>query len=163
MIFLQDKFTMHIGTLGWAFLPAGIVYAVLPSRLGGLSDRFGRALPMAFGLLGAGLLSLLLPRLLHIGWFVAVYTLSAVGWSMADPAEIAMVADLTGGETRGRGYGLYEFTGGMGATLGPLLGGWVYDTMGRPTPFYLNGIVLLSSAIWVLVMLRQRRSNDHQT
>nr|NIN00970.1 MFS transporter [candidate division Zixibacteria bacterium] len=124
------------------------------SRLGGLSDRLGRAPAMAFGLIGAGLLFLLLPGLPSIGWLVVLYTLSAVGWSMADPAEVAMVADVTGEETRGRAYGLYEFAGGLGASLGPLLGGWLYDTGGHQIPFYVGGVVLLASAIWVLLMLR---------
>jgi len=163
LIFLQDKFTTDIATLGWAFLPAGIVYGVLPSRMGGLSDRFGRAPAMAFGLIGAGILFLLLPRLPSIGWLVVLYTLSAVGWSMADPAEVAMVADITAGETRGRAYGLYEFVGGLGASLGPLLGGWLYDTAGQQIPFYVSGVVLLASAIWVLLMLRQPPLNDQQT
>ena len=162
LIFLQDKFTTDIATLGWAFLPAGIVYGVLPSRLGGLSDSFGRAPAMAFGLIGAGLLSLFLPKLPTIGWLVVLYTLSAVGWSLADPAEVALVADLTGGETRGRAYGFYEFAGGLGATLGPLLGGWLYDALGQPIPFYLNGVILLASATWVLLMLRQQPSSDNQ-
>jgi MFS family permease len=163
LIFLQDKFTTDIATLGWAFLPAGIVYGVLPSRMGGLSDRFGRAPAMAFGLTGAGILFLLLPRIPSVGWLVVLYTLSAAGWSMADPAEVAMVADVTGGETRGRAYGLYESAGGLGASLGPLLGGWLYDTAGRQIPFYVSGVVLLASAICVLLMLRQRPPNDNQT
>ncbi len=154
LIFLQDKFTTDLATLGWAFLPAGIAYGVLPSRLGGLSDRLGRAPAMAFGLIGAGLLFLLLPGLPSMGWLVVLYTLSAVGWSMADPAEVAMVADVTGEETRGRAYGLYEFAGGFGASLGPLLGGWLYDIAGQQIPFYVTGVVLLVSAIWVLLMLR---------
>ena len=160
LIFLQDKFTTEVSVLAWAFFPAGLVFSFLPSRLGRLSDRFGRAVPMAIGLIGAGLLSLFLPGLPSIVWLVVLYTLSAVGWAMADPAEAAMVADLTGSEKRGTGYGLYEFADSFGATVGPLLGGWLYDEVGRPVPFYLNGVVLLARAIWVLLLLRQQHPPD---
>ncbi len=155
LIFLQDKFTTDITTLAWAFFPAGIVHCVLPSRAGTLSDRFGRAPLMAIGLFGAGLLSLVLPSLPSLTWLILLYTVAAIGWAMAAPAEAAMVSDLIGSDARGAAYGLYEFARNFGASLGPLVGGWLYDAVGKVMPFYLNGVVLVASAVWVLLLLRQ--------
>ena len=72
---------------------------------------------------------------------------------MAGPAEEAMVADLTGHQIRGTGYGLYTFVSSMGASVGPLAGGWLYDSIGQPVPFYINGIVLLIGGLLVLLLL----------
>jgi MFS family permease len=76
---------------------------------------------------------------------------------MAGPAEEAMVADLTGHQIRGTGYGLYTFVSSVGASVGPLAGGWLYDYIGRALPFYINGIALLFGALLVLLLLGKNR------
>ena len=154
MIYLQDRFTTNITSLAWAFLPAGILYSFLPSRLGRLSDRFGRAPMMAVGVLFSAVLSICIPTLPGLAWLAVLYSLEAVGWSLADPAETAMVADLVGHEARGRGFGFYELAASLGASAGPLIGGWLYDSISHSAPFYFNGAILLFGAAWVLIFLR---------
>lgn len=157
LIFLQDHFTTDVATLVLAIIPSGIVSSYLPSRLGRLSDRFGRTKLMAVGLVGSGLLSFFLPLLPSIALLAVLWTIESVGWAIAAPAEEALVADLTGRSQRGRGYGLYTLAASLGAFAGPLLGGWLYDTVGEGAPFYLNGVVLLIGALLVLIMFRPAR------
>jgi DHA1 family multidrug resistance protein-like MFS transporter len=154
LIFLQDRFEIHILQLAWAFLPAGIVFAVLPSRLGRLSDKFGRDRLLAGGLVLAGTLYIALPNLPNLLWLVVLYTTAAVGWAMSDPAKTALVADFAEEGERGRVFGIYELVTGIGRSLGPLVGGFVYDNYSHELPFYLNGGILVLSAIWVLLYLR---------
>src|SRR5512139_3434204 len=153
MIFLQDKFTTDVAALAKAFLPAAIAYAYLPGYMGGLSDRFGRTPLMAIGLVGAGIVSLLMPLMTSLVMLSGLWLLEAGGLSASSPAEGALVADLTGKNVRGTGYGFYTLASGLGLILGPLLGGWLYDAAGNAVPFYVNGITLFIGAALVLWLL----------
>ncbi len=156
LIFLQDRFTTDIPILALAFFPASLVTAFLASRLGGLSDRFGRIEMITLGLFGSGCLSLLLPYLPSMIWLVLLFTGMAVIWGISEPAESALVADLSGIATRGAGFGFYELAGALGAVAGPLLGGLLYDSINQAAPFILNGLILIASTIWVFFVLRKR-------
>ena len=154
LIFLQDRFTTQVEMLALAFIPSALIYSFLPSHMGRLSDRFGRVPLMAMGLAASGLVSLLLPRVPSLVWLIVLWVVEAIGLTAAAPAQEALVADLTGNEVRGTGYGLYTFAASVGATFGPLVGGWLYDAAGHATPFYLNGMVLLAGTLAVWVLLR---------
>ncbi len=155
MIFLQEKFTQDVSTLALAFLPAGLVWALLPSRLGRLADRFGRKPLMVLGMAMAAITSFLIPGLGSLVVLAALWALQALCYAAGDPAEQALVADLTGGDQRGRAYGYYAMAAGIGATFGPLVGGWLYQSVGVSAPFFANGLVLGICTLVLVIFLQE--------
>jgi DHA1 family multidrug resistance protein-like MFS transporter len=123
LFFLQDRLGASAPEVGLAYMPAALVGALVAAQLGALADRFGRKPLMLLGM--------------------AATAASSVG----RPACRALVADLTGGDQRGRAYGIYALAGGLGATAGPLAGGWLYERVSPAAPFYANGIVVAASAL----------------
>jgi MFS transporter, DHA1 family, multidrug resistance protein len=102
----------------------------------------------------------LMPSMTSLLMLSALWLLEAVGFSTAAPAEGALVADLTGRNVRGTGYGLYTLASGLGLILGPLLGGWLYDAAGHAVPFYINGCLLFVGAALVLWLLGGTREQS---
>jgi len=123
------------------------VWALLPSRLGALADRFGRKRLMVIGLIGGAAVSFLVPSLANWVMLALLWAVLAFFSAAGDPAEQALVADLTGADQRGRAYGIYALMGGLGATVGPLGGAWLYQTQGPAAPFYANGLILAACAV----------------
>jgi MFS family permease len=154
IVFLQEELQVGVAELSWAFLPTGLVWALLPARLGRLADRFGRKPLMVLGLAMAAASSFLVPGLGSLVAFAVVWALQALCYAAGDPAEQALVADLIGGDQRGRAFGLYAMAADLGATLGPLAGAWLYQSHGARAPFYANGVVLAVCAAVLGALLR---------
>jgi MFS family permease len=154
MIFLQEQLSAELEMLALAYLPAALVLAFLPARLGSLADRFGRKTLMVAGMIVATLSSFLIPDLRSLVALAGLWAVQAISYAAGDPAEQALVADLTGGDQRGRAYGLYALAAGLGATVGPFIGGWLYEAVGPRGPFYANGAVLAASTVVLWALLR---------
>ncbi len=157
MIFLQGKFHADVSTLAWAFLPSALVWAILPTRLGKLSDRFGRKPLMVLAMFVAAVDSFIVPRFASLTALAVLWAIEALCFAASDPAGPAMVTDLTDEDQRGRVFGIYAFSGGLGAVIGPLAGGWLYDTAGQTAPFLINAAVLAMCAVVFWVALEERK------
>jgi len=155
VVFLQDSLQAGVVEIALAYLPAALLSSFLPSRLGTISDRFGRKRPMILGLLVGAVASALLPVLRSLAALALVWAVESAGYAASVPAERAFVADIAGEDVRGTSYGLYTFALFLGAALGPLVGGWLYDRVSPATPFYLNSAALLLGALLVAVALQE--------
>jgi EmrB/QacA subfamily drug resistance transporter len=105
---------------------------------GKLSDLYGRR-PML---------------LIGVSLFLVGSALSGLSWSMESlilfrgiqglgagalfPISLAVIGDLFTPAERGKYQGLFGAVFGVAAVLGPLLGGWLTDTFGWNSIFYVN-------------------------
>ena len=161
--FVRHEINDDTIVLGLMYLPSAIVFAFLQSRLGKLADRVGRKLPIALGLTTSGVSSAIVPSLpllvpLIGQWallpLVALWVAEAVAFSAATPAEQALVADLSGGKSRGKAFGLYTTALSLGQVIGPVFGGFLYDSIARSAPFYFNTVVLWAGAAIMALLIQ---------
>jgi MFS family permease len=157
MIFLQDALQADVSALATAYIPAALLMSFLPSRMGWIADRLGRKGPMVAGLTVGALASALIPNVGSVLALTGLWAVESLGYTASLPAERAFVADIAGVDVRGTSYGLYTFAYFLGAALGPLAGGWLYDNLGHKMPFYLNSAVLVLGAVLVATVLREPR------
>jgi MFS family permease len=155
MIFLQDILKAQFNQIALAYVPAALIGAFLPSRMGRLTDRLGRKKLMIAGLLSSALASCAVPHLQSLLPLSILWALQSLATTSSNPAELAFVADIAGPDTRGTVYGFYTFAFFLGGAIGAGGGGWLYDHLGYATPFYLNTLFMIIAALMVRFCLRE--------
>jgi MFS transporter, DHA1 family, multidrug resistance protein len=152
---LSDSVSADLFIIALAFLPAAIAGSVLPSRLGGLSDRFGRRPPLIVALLVSGLAALAVPLVQSLWPLALLWVIEAAAFAAATPAEEALVVDISGDERQGTALGYYTAAAGLGGVIGPLVGGWLYDRFAALGAFGVSALIMVLGAVLVLLFVRE--------
>ncbi len=153
--YLSDNVSADLFVIALAFLPAALAGSVLPSRLGGLSDRFGRRLPLIIALLVGGLAALAVPMVRSLWPLALLWVFEAAAFAAAIPAAEALVIDLSGSERHGTALGYFTAAAGLGGVIGPLLGGWLYDRFAAAGAFGASALLLALGAVLILLFVRE--------
>lgn len=146
-----------VGNLGgftlYAWVPAVylLTTAVSTPIYGKLSDLFGRKPVLFFGiglfLLGS-VTSGAAPTMLLLIVFRA---LQGLGAGAVQPITITIIGDIFTLEQRARVQGFFSSVWGVSSLIGPLLGGWLVDSVGWRWIFYLNlpvGLLAITAIGW---------------
>jgi len=122
---------------------------------GKLADKIGRAIPIK---LGMGLLSLSLGILpLSQNWFflAGVATIFGFGYALLMPAWTALVTEQVQEEQRGIVLGSIGSMQGLGFTVGPLVGTYLWHYWDASSPFYFCSFILGLGTILAVTRLRR--------
>lgn len=144
---LQRDFDLTVPQIALVFLPGGIAVSVLPPYLHRFTARFGRRAVLAVASLSSAAFAVSLawaPNPWAIG---ALWVLSGAAWAAVIPIEQAVIAEASGGERIGRGMGLYESACLVGALLGSLFAGLLFDGPGWIAACLVSAAVIASGAV----------------
>lgn len=141
---------MGVGLLVWSY-SAALLGSTLP--LGRLLEHRGRRAPMLWGLLLLAATTLLFAFANSYPLLVLARVLQGVAGTVTWVTGMALLADVTPPERRGRAMGLVFAFANAGLVAGPPLSGWLCDRWGPKSPFVAAAVLVALDAIaraWLL-------------
>jgi len=105
---------------------------------GALGDHFGRRRLFLIGLSAFTFASTVCAAAPSLAWFLAARGLQGLGAALLMPNSLAILGGAFTGEARGRAIGTWAAVGALAGALGPIVGGWIVDSIGWRTIFLIN-------------------------
>ncbi|MFD5946402.1 MFS transporter [Streptomyces collinus] len=133
----------NLSALQWTVNAYMVTLAGLILLGGALGDRLGRRKVFVVGVVWFAVASLLCGIAPNAGVLIAARALQGVGGALLTPGSLALIQASFHPDDRGRAVGLWSGFGGIGAAVGPFVGGWLVDGPGWRWVFLLNVPVAL--------------------
>jgi EmrB/QacA subfamily drug resistance transporter len=127
-----------LGGLQWVVSGYALSLAALILLGGSLGDRFGRRRIFLVGVVWFGVGSLLCGLAPTTGWLIGARILQGVGGALLVPGSLAIISAAFVRADRARAIGAWSALAGVATAAGPLLGGWMVETIGWRWVFILN-------------------------
>ncbi|MEU9863085.1 MFS transporter [Streptomyces sp. NPDC047971] len=105
---------------------------------GALGDRYGRRKVFVVGIVWFAIASLLCGIAPNAGVLIAARALQGIGGALLTPGSLALIQASFHPDDRAKAVGLWSGFGGVGAAIGPFVGGWLVDGPGWRWVFLLN-------------------------
>ncbi|MER6086615.1 MFS transporter [Streptomyces bluensis] len=127
-----------LAALQWTLNAYMVTLAGLILLGGALGDRFGRRRIFVLGVVWFAAASLLCGIAPNAAVLIVARALQGIGGALLTPGSLALIQASFHPDDRGRAVGLWSGFGGIGAAIGPFLGGWLVDGPGWRWVFLLN-------------------------
>ncbi|MGW7422945.1 MFS transporter [Streptomyces sp. NPDC054813] len=149
-----------LAALQWTVNAYMLTLAGLILLGGSLGDRYGRRKIFVLGVVWFAAASLLCGLAPNDIVLIAARALQGIGGALLTPGSLALIQASFHPDDRAKAVGLWSGFGGIGAAVGPFLGGWLVDGPGWRWVFLLNVPLAL---LCVPVALRHVPESDGGT
>jgi EmrB/QacA subfamily drug resistance transporter len=135
---IQSGLSAELAAMQWVVNGYMLTLASLILLGGAAGDRLGRRRVFLLGLAGFATTSLACGLAPSAGWLIAARLAQGAAAALLVPSSLAIIGAAYSGEARGRAIGTWAAVGALTTALGPPLGGWLVDTVGWRSIFFIN-------------------------
>jgi MFS family permease len=157
---MQRDLETSLGTMQWVINGYMLTLASLILLGGSTGDRFGRRRIFIIGLVGFAAASLACGLAPSALWLIGTRLAQGVAAALLTPASLAIIGEAFSGEARGPAIGTWAAAGALTTALGPPLGGWLVDTIGWRSIFFIN-LPIAAAALLFALKLPADRGKAH--
>ncbi len=135
-----------------------LVFAAVLLTMGSIGDRFGRKRALQFGILWFGVFSLLAALSNSTNMLIGTRALLGLGGATIMPATLSLItASFRNPKERAQAIALWAAIFGLGAGIGPLIGGFLIEHFSWHAVFFVNLPVVAISLIGGQFFLEESR------
>lgn len=156
---IQAQFDANITQIAWVVNGYSLTLASLMLISGALSDRFGRKRIFSIGIGLFTLFSLFLAFSSSMAQLILGRIGQGIAASLMVPGSLGLINTTFAKEERGKAIGYWAGASGAIAAAGPFLGGWLTQTFGWPSIFFLNIPLGIATLVLCAKTLAETRLN----
>ncbi|MEA2818299.1 MAG: hypothetical protein QOJ86_303 [Bradyrhizobium sp.] len=150
-------FKASAGELQWVINAYLLPLGALLLLGGAAGDQFGRVRLLVVGIAMFGAASVACALAPNLFWLLVARGLQGVGAALLMPNSLAILGAGFSGEARGRAIGIWASAGAVTGALGPVLGGWLIDTVGWRSIFLINLPLAAGAIVLAAIFVRDAR------
>jgi EmrB/QacA subfamily drug resistance transporter len=145
-------------TLQWIINAYLLPVSALLLLGGAMGDRFGRKRMLIAGIAIFAFASAFCAIAMSPLFLLAGRATQGIGAAILLPNSLAILGDAFTGEKRGRAIGAWAAMGAVVGAVGPVLGGWLIDTVGWRAIFLLNLPLAIAAVVLALFFVRDAQA-----
>lgn len=134
----QRELGATVADIQWIVNAYTLFLAALILLGGALGDRYGRRRVFGVGVALFAVASIACGAAPTASWLIVARAAQGVGGALLTPGSLAIISAFFEDAERGRAIGLWAGFSSLTSALGPMLGGWLIDTISWRWIFYMH-------------------------
>jgi MFS family permease len=144
-LFLKSELNISTTLVGLFFTAANLMSILVQVPGGLIADRYGKKKIITLLLFPIPLVLVLWGIVNNWIGYLLIFVVFRCLFSMMGPAILALVSNIFPEEQKGSAFGLRMASVRLGSAVGPLIGSFLYSTVGPISPFIAAGFIVLIS------------------